>query len=431
MSDSQPPGRIGARVSWGVSDQALSSLTNFLLGVLVARSVSASAFGAFGLGYSIFIFAVGVSRSLTSDPLLVRHSGEDHQHWRDATAAVTGVGLLLGMVGGMALLAGGLTFGGSDRSMFVAFACSLPGLLWQDGWRYSFVADGRSRLAFNNDLLFLLLMIPAFSLLIGTGNGSVGNLVLAWGGAATVAAASASLRERIRPDLRRTASWLRQEGDLAFRYAAEFVAGNGALQVTLILIAALAGLMAVGSLRAGFILFGPVLVILASGLLVLVPEGIRILHRGRGALRRAIRLLAAGLALISALWGGVIAVLPDGVGEGLLGRTWPGARELLLPLTVMFAASAAETAFIIGLRSLAAARQSLLARLIEVALTIIGGTVGAALAGAQGAAWGLAAAYWLEVAVWRWQFLAALGGSQPQPDKEDRDEPTLPSDIPE
>jgi hypothetical protein len=356
MSDSPPPLRARARVSWGVSDQALSSLTNFSLSIVVARSVSATAFGAFGLGYSIFIFAVGVSRSLTSDPLLVRHSGANRERWRQATAATTGMSLLLGLVGGVAVLAFGLIIGGSTRFMFAALGFSLPGLLVQDAWRYSFVANGRSRLAFTNDLVFLLLMIPAFALLIGTGYASVGSLVLAWGLAATIAAAIASISERIPPNLGSTASWLRQEGDLAYRYVAEFVAGNGALQVTLIIVATLAGLAAVGSLRAGFILFGPVLVIFASALLVLVPEGIRILQRGDGALRRLIVFLAAGLALMSALWGGVIALLPDRVGEALLGSSWPGARDLILPLTIMFAASGAETAFIIGLRSLAAAR---------------------------------------------------------------------------
>ena len=191
----------------------------------------------------------------------------------------------------------------------------------------------------------------------------------------------------------------------------------------------LASLAAVGSLRAGFILFGPVLVIFASTLLVLVPEGLRILQHGKGALLRFAVLLAAGLVLISVLWGGVIGLLPDRVGEALLGSSWFGARELVTPFTVMFAASGAETAFIVGLRSLAAARQSLLARLIEAGLTIVGGAIGATAAGAKGAAWGLAIAYCLEVAVWWWQFSKALSGYRPRLDEEEPNEATLPGDI--
>jgi O-antigen/teichoic acid export membrane protein len=429
MSTSRPPGRTGARVSWGVSDQALSSLTNFLLGIVVARSASATAFGAFGLGYSIFIFAVGVSRSLTSDPLLVRHSGADLEPWRSATSAATGLGLVLGLIGGVASLSVGLIIGGPTGVMFAALGVALPGLLLQDGWRFGFVANGRSHLAFANDLMFLLLMIPAFAMLIGTSNASVGKLVLAWGGAATVAAVIASISERIPPGVGSTASWLRREGDLAYRYVAEFIAGNGSFQLTLFIVVVLAGLEAVGSLRAGFILFGPVLVIFASALLILVPEGVRILQRGKSLLRRSTLVVAAGLALISVLWGAAIALLPEDLGEALLGSSWSGARALVLPLTVMFAASGAETAFIVGLRSLAAARQSLLARLIEAALTVIGGTIGAALAGTKGAAWGLAVAYCVEVAVWWWQFSGALSGYRSHPNQQDQRGPTLPGEV--
>ena len=67
-----------------------------------------------------------------------------------------------------------------------------------------------------------------------------------------------------------------------------------------------------------------------------------------------------------------------------------------------------KTAATVGLRALAAARLSLTARLIEAALTIVGGTVGAVLGGAAGAAWWLAGMFWVEAAIWWWFFTRAL-----------------------
>ena len=62
------------RVGWGVGDQALSSLTNFFMGILVARTVSPDDFGAFSLAFGAYVLALVVSRGLTGEPLVVRHS---------------------------------------------------------------------------------------------------------------------------------------------------------------------------------------------------------------------------------------------------------------------------------------------------------------------------------------------------------------------
>jgi O-antigen/teichoic acid export membrane protein len=43
--------RAGSRITWGVGDQAMSSLTNFFLSIFVARNLGATQFGAFSLAY--------------------------------------------------------------------------------------------------------------------------------------------------------------------------------------------------------------------------------------------------------------------------------------------------------------------------------------------------------------------------------------------
>ena len=63
------------RLSWGVADQAMSSISNFAVNIYIARTLGAVQYGAFGLAYVTYGFALNASRGLATDPLLVRFSG--------------------------------------------------------------------------------------------------------------------------------------------------------------------------------------------------------------------------------------------------------------------------------------------------------------------------------------------------------------------
>ena len=65
LAPAPPGGRrrisdLADRFGWGFADQAVSSLSNFLLGFLVARSVDAAAFGAFSVAYATYLVTVGI-----------------------------------------------------------------------------------------------------------------------------------------------------------------------------------------------------------------------------------------------------------------------------------------------------------------------------------------------------------------------------------
>ena len=64
------------RIGWGLADQAVSSLTNFAVSIYVARTLGAEQFGAFSLAYVTYGFALNASRGLSTDPLMVRFSGD-------------------------------------------------------------------------------------------------------------------------------------------------------------------------------------------------------------------------------------------------------------------------------------------------------------------------------------------------------------------
>ncbi|MGH2652950.1 MAG: hypothetical protein ACRDHV_01190 [Actinomycetota bacterium] len=292
--------------------------------------------------------------------------------------------------------------------MFLLLAISLPGLLLQDSWRYAFFTWGQGRKAFLNDLVWATLLFSALGLLTISGRASVRSFILAWGASAAAAAILGMAQARMVPHLRSSISWLREHRDLGPRYLAEFVSVNGAFQLTMYAVAGLAGVAAAGFLRGGLILLGPVMVLYMGTRLVAIPEAARLLGRSAVRFRKAIRGISVLLALGAAAWGVLLLLIPEGLGETLLGASWTGAQKLIPPFITMFVAQGFQVGAFIGLRSLAAAKRSLKARLIEGGLTLVAGMLGAGLGGSVGAAWALAAIFWVESAVWWWFFGRAL-----------------------
>ena len=143
--------RVVQRISWGLADQAVSSLTNFGVSIYVARTLGAAQFGAFSLAYVTYGFALNASRGLATDPLMVRCSGVGLPAWRRAVADCTGTAAMVGLAVGSCVLAAAALIGGTAGAAFLALGLTLPGLLLQDSWRYSFFALGRGSQAFLND----------------------------------------------------------------------------------------------------------------------------------------------------------------------------------------------------------------------------------------------------------------------------------------
>src|SRR4051812_7301189 len=74
------------RLGWGIIDQGLSSLTNLLVSLSVARMLGAEQFGAFSLAYVTYGFILTASRALATDPLIVRFGGSDIEVLRKAVS---------------------------------------------------------------------------------------------------------------------------------------------------------------------------------------------------------------------------------------------------------------------------------------------------------------------------------------------------------
>ena len=407
------------RLGWGVVDQAVSSLTNFAVVLYIVRTVSAVEFGAFTLAYVTYGFVLSASRGLAVGPLQTRFSGTSLLAWRRAVANCTGTATVGGLVSGIGVLMAAMVMTGTTRAAFIALGLTLPGLLLQDSWRYAFFALGRGSHAFLNDLIWALALLPALALLRVTGHQDVFWFVLAWGAAANDAAAAGAWQAHVIPSLSHAWRWVRQHGDLGFRYLAENVAVNGANQLRIYAVGIIVGLAAVGYLQAVNTLMGPFMIIYLGMTLVTVPEAVRAMNRSLRHLGLFCLLAGVGLGVMSLGWGLVLLVaLPRGLGMWLMGPIWRPAYPLVLPLTISVVGACIGAGPTAGLHALGAARLSLRASVIGSAIYLAGGVGGALAGGVLGTAWGVGLGTWIGALVWWWhlrtgmrQFGGAAGSS--------------------
>ena len=397
------------RLGWGVADQAMSSVSNFAVNIYIARTLGAVQYGAFGLAYVTYGFALNASRGLATDPLLVRFSGTDVPTWRRAVTRCTGTAATVGLTAGAIVLAAAALLGGTARLAFLALGLTLPGLMLQDSWRYSFFALGRGSQAFLNDTIWTLALIPALVLLRSTGHANVFWFVFAWGAAAAVAAAVGPLQARTKPRLLGAWEWVSRHRDLGPRYLAEGTANSASSQLRNYGVGFILGLAAVGYVQAATTLMGPFMVIFFGMGLVTLPEAARILKRSPGHLPLFCLLVSGGLALLGLAWGVVLLVaLPRGLGQLMLGSLWRPTYPLVWPTTLVVLGGCASVGAGTGLHALGAARRSLRAMILGSAMTVVLSLAGAVAAGAVGTMMGAAVASWIGALLFWWQFRTAL-----------------------
>jgi O-antigen/teichoic acid export membrane protein len=412
--------RICRRLGWGVADQALSSATNFGVGIVVARSLPREEFGAFSLVFTTYLVVLGVSRSTTSEPLLVRFSQVRRGEWQQGTRASSGAALVLGLGGGVLSLVVGLAVGGPLGDGLIALGATLPGLLVQDAWRLAFFADTRGRSAFLNDAVWVVFLVLGFVLIESWDLQSVGWYTLFWGASAGLAALAGSVQCGVIPHAMSVRAWWRRQKDLARQFVGEFVVRSGGTQLITYAVGGILGFTAVGALRAGQILLGPFNILFQGLWLVVIPEQVRLLRIGRSRLRSATMRISFALAGSALVYGLVAQLIPSEIGTALLGPSWKGARSVVLPLAVSMSGLGAVMGSASALRALGAARRSLQARAVTTLLLAIGGIIGAIVGGAVGTALGMAAGYWIGAAFWWMQFLVALDEYAPSEEMQER-----------
>ncbi|MFI7067700.1 oligosaccharide flippase family protein [Kribbella sp. NPDC050124] len=390
------------RVTWGLADQAVTSLVSFVVGIVVARSLGAAEFGAFSLAWVTYGLVVNISRGLATDPLAVRFSGVPHADWKKAVASSSGMAIAVGLVTGAICAAVGVLIGGRPGAAFIALGIVLPGLMLQDSWRFAFFASGQGGKAFLSDITWAFALVPLLYLAKHDGP-SVTKFVLAWGAAGIFAALVSGVQAGVVPRLFQALHWLRNHRDLSLRYLAENVTISSAYQLKMYGLGAFAGVAAVGTVRGAEMMLGPFFIVLSGIGLVAVPEAARMLRRSLRALEKFCLLLGGSQAVAALMWGSVLVLfLPHAWGHAVLGEVWDSTEPLLVPATLSVMFASFYTGASAGLRALGVARRSLKAQLYASTAYLVGGVGGGIVAGALGSAWGAAGATFVGAIVWWW-----------------------------
>lgn len=405
-----PPSRsrgLGRRVGWGLADQSLSSLTNFATNIIAAATLSRSDFGAFSVAFLGFTLALNASRAVASEPFVIRFSNDSGKLRDQPTRAATGAAVVVGATISIPLLVTARFISHGPALTLAVLALTLPALLLQDTWRFVFFARSVGSKAFANDLVWAIALFPALAVLLVSHRVSAPSVLFVWAAAATVASLYGIRQSKIIPHPGLAPSWWLEQRDLAGRYLLEFLAMTTALPLSLFVIGVIGGLEALGTLRAGFILYGPLNILFLGLGLIGVPQGVALLRRSVGHLFRGALQLTATFVGCTLAWGFVLILLPPDIGRKVLPSAWEALRPISIPLLVLVLGMAALHGAYIGLRTLQAAYRSLRVQFIAVPMKIVGAAIGAETGGLVGATVALAVAQCLEAAlVWR-EFVGA------------------------
>lgn len=398
---------LGGRAGWVLADQAISSLANAALSIVVARTVSPTEFGAFALAFSIYSLVSGLTYAVGGQVLSIRFVTSEGDERTRGAAAATGTAVLLGVVAALVVVPVGLALDMPLRSVLLAVGVLLPGLMLQGAWRTVFVARGSPKQAFTNDLFWVLLQAAFIGTLLLLSVGEAYWYVIAWGVAALLAAAWGARQARAVPDVRAATPFMVEHRDIVLPSVANAVAILGATQIAFMLMVVVSSVETIGALRAAQTLLGPLNIVGFALTSFAVPEIVRhdLSRRGLGLAALA---LSGAIVVMDLVWGGILLLLPQSAGEALLGETWTAARESLPGMVVYTACVGATIGATAVLRAMARVDYALWTSAALGPLVIVLSVAGAWAFGAAGAAWGLAAAGGAVIPLCWWLLVRAI-----------------------
>lgn len=360
-----------------LADQVLSSGTNFLAVVVVARMASPREFGTFSILLVAFFICTGFNRA-------VPHAIAMTMDWDDERARSGYFFLPPLVIGVVATVVLAPIFAVFDTS-WVALPVLLLPLFLQDAVRMHAYAVHRPQVALISDAVWLAVEVVGF-LIVSSAVGAAAAWAL---GGLCGLLVTRPWRIRVRFQRRPVGASV---ASAALEYAT--LAGLGYL--TPLLASPIITVVGVGALQGANLIRGPfILVVQALLFHKMAGPPITVVTSIREALRLSASTLAVALLCIPPL------VLLRGVyGPRLLGTTWPGVEPLVVPAVLTLVLGS------VGFGPATVARKmgrfALSAKVQGVLTPVLVGfpLVGAATAGTKGFLYATAAAYAVFGATW-------------------------------
>jgi O-antigen/teichoic acid export membrane protein len=395
--------RARPRAVWNLADQGLSSLATFAVTILAAAVGTVEGFGHFAVAFTLYLFLLGVSQAMVNNVYLMRFPAASDADALAGARAAAGLACTFGVACAAVVIPVGLLVAGESGPSIATVAALFPLLFVQEAWRAVLIGRGRPQAATLNDGVRAALQLGAMAAVVVAGHTEPTTLLLAWGLAGWAAAVLGAVQVGGAPSIPAGLRYARRHVDISRFLVAEWLLVLGAAQIGLLVVAWLGTPADVGSLRGAQTLLGPMNVLGLGVFSFLLTELVRRPGLSVPTLRKVAAASGGALALVAVAWGGCLLLLPEPVGELLLGETWAGAAQTLLPMTFYVAGAAGATGILAVLRSLGDARSTFLVNTVLGPLMLGGVVVGQLLGGAVGAAWGFAAATTMVIPLFWWR----------------------------
>lgn len=332
--------RLVKKGGWTVVDQGLFAGTNFLVNVLLARWLTAEAFGAFTTAYVGFLLVGTLHAGLIVEPMLVYGPGRYRAELPVYLRRLMSFHLWVSVLGAAGLLgAAGIAWwieANALASALAVLAACQPFILLLWLFRRACYIESRPALASVGGAAYLALVLGGASTLQYTGRLSVATALLAMSGASLVVGAGLAVALGVRPRVR-SDSEPEEVEQVHWRYG-RWAVGTGALEwlrnaMPFLIVPLFAGMEGNALLRAVYNLAMPALHAFSALTLLALPMLVRAREAGglgKSAVRMATLIGAAGLVYFIG-----IAVVGSSLMEWMYDGKYIATTAVLLPLAAL------------------------------------------------------------------------------------------------
>jgi O-antigen/teichoic acid export membrane protein len=380
-----------------VADQCVSSGSNFLIAVLIAQNVTTRTFGIYAILASLYWFALGGSRALVGEPLLIlRRSLAASDHLVDRKAA--GAGLLIGVIVGAPLLPLGAI---SDLRSFAVLSIGMPILLWQDTMRYALFAQSRPGLPLVADTVWLVTEAGIGAALLSRHVSSLSLWIAVWAGSALLSGLVLLAIARIAPQFAGIRTLARTAGRTSTQMFGDFFFTVGAQQVVVFALPLVSSLSVLGALKAAQVAIGPLSVLVTAAAVLAIPRIAAASERGRFDTAIRYGWEVAGLLFFVGIAYLVVAIsVPTSWGMHLFNESWATGSRLIGFIALQFALIGVIQGSAVVLRGTRNTRTSLVVRICVTPGNIALPLIGAYVDGTRGLGIALVASALIAAIVW-------------------------------
>jgi O-antigen/teichoic acid export membrane protein len=403
--------RLVGRAGGALVDQVLSSGTQLLLIVLVARQTDPATFGAVSVALIAHGFLLGVVRAAIGEVVLLRCRADRSATRHEACCGLF-LALLAGVAAGLGLVGAAVAIGGEVGHFLLLMAAAAPLVYGHDLLRYVAYGAGRVEQAVLVDAVWLGVQVAVSAVLLAIGEATPIRLVLAWVLGAGLGLIALAVRQRLRPRPVAVGRWWAEERGRASGFLADFLVSSGMWQGAFLLLGALMSLEEFGALRVAIVSVSPLANLLAGVRTLTLAHLAGLRARPALACRRAAQ-LGLGLAAAAALYGAGLVLLPDRWGSELFGETWSEAAALVGIVAIAEVIRLPTFAAVDLIKVLGTPVDLVRTRLTGGIGVVIGLLLGGIVAGPRGAAVGTAVGYAWNVAIWWRQARAVARRGEP------------------